>query len=309
MKIPFERTIAAAYRFAFTNILSVIGVAWFPFLLVSVLTFGLFFALAPLFQGIYLQDGKTIDQARLMTAIVPLIGAGILVFFMFLLAQSMVYVGLMRKALGMHPHPVYIFFTLGSQVWRMLGAYIVLFLLIWGLGLVEFAIVGGLSLAMAKVSSLAQGIVTFVGALAGVLFYYYFTIRISFFIPAVVVAENHIGLGRSWHLGRGNFWRIFGIILVIILPVMIAFFIVIETVMRFAGGPGIGVIPGSPMTPEQTRQFAGTMMAAMHVVGPLFFLLELVLFALVAGLIAGATANAYKFVTGAAELPAEKAGA
>ncbi|MEI9886357.1 MAG: hypothetical protein WDN08_07605 [Rhizomicrobium sp.] len=32
------------------------------------------------------------------------------------IVQAMVNVGLMRKALGQHPGPVFIFFSLGSQV-------------------------------------------------------------------------------------------------------------------------------------------------------------------------------------------------
>ena len=44
--------------------------------------------------------------------------------------------------------------------------------------------------------------------IVAVLWYIYAAVRLVFFLPAVVVAEEQIGLGRSWALGRGNFWRI-----------------------------------------------------------------------------------------------------
>jgi hypothetical protein len=51
------------------------------------------------------------------------------------------------------------------------------------------------------------------------LFFIYTAVRLFFFLPAVVVAENRIGLGRSWSLGGGNFWRVVFVWLLIFLPV------------------------------------------------------------------------------------------
>jgi membrane-anchored glycerophosphoryl diester phosphodiesterase (GDPDase) len=47
----------------------------------------------------------------------------------------------------------------------------------------------------------------------------YSAVRLFFFLPAVVVAENRIGLGRAWSLGGGNFWRIVFVWLLIVVPV------------------------------------------------------------------------------------------
>ncbi len=38
MKIPFERTIACAHRFAYSNILAILGIGWFPFLLAALIS-------------------------------------------------------------------------------------------------------------------------------------------------------------------------------------------------------------------------------------------------------------------------------
>src|SRR6202044_281849 len=50
--------------------------------------------------------------------------------------------------------------------------------------------------------------------------------RVRFFVPAVVVAEGHIGIGRAWHLAGGNVLRIIVISLVIAIAVGIVFGII-----------------------------------------------------------------------------------
>jgi len=47
MKIPFERTVAGAYRFAFANILSILGIGWFPVVLLGLIFAGLVYTLLP----------------------------------------------------------------------------------------------------------------------------------------------------------------------------------------------------------------------------------------------------------------------
>jgi len=298
MKIPFERTIAGAYRFAFTNALSVIGIGWFPFLLVFALGAGLAVLLYPTAHALWLQDGKTFDYAKVVTNVLPLAGGIIVVFIGVIVAQAMVTVGLMRKALGQHPGPVFIFFSLGGQIWRLLGAYILTILLITG-GIVLMALgIGAVSLLLGQVAPKAQGAVTVVLSILAVLTYFYSVVRLTFFIPAVVVAENHIGLRRSWHLGRGNFWRIFGISLIVGLPIQMANSTIISTVMQAAGLQGLQQVQPGPMSAAQTAKFFSDLMSAALRIGPFLGILEVVYFALLVGLTTGAVANAYRAVAG-----------
>ncbi|MEJ0024581.1 MAG: hypothetical protein WDN01_01025 [Rhizomicrobium sp.] len=297
MKIPFERTIAGAYRFAFTNVLSIIGIGWFPYLVVTALGVGLAVLLYPSVHGLWLDDRKTIDTAKLMTTIVPLIGAVLLVLLALLVAQAMVTVGLMRKALGQHPGPVFIFFSLGGQVWRLIGSYILMLLLLCGgvmLAALAIGVVGAVLNQFAqKVQPLVLGVLIFVAVLG----YFYSVVRLSFFIPAVVVAEDHIGLRRSWHLGRGNFWRIFGISLIVSLPIQLAVSTISSTMMQIAMVPGLDLQPG-PMTDAQSQKFVADLLDALRRVGPYYALLQILYLALLSGLTTGAVANAYKAVTG-----------
>jgi len=297
MKIPFERTIASAYRFAFTNILSVIGTGWFPFLLVSALGAGLAVLFYPSIHGLWLEDRKTFDSATVMTHIVPMVGAVVVVMLALVVAQAMVTVGLMRKALGLHPGPVFVFFSLGGQVWRLIGSYILMYLLMWGGILVTALGISAVGMVLNQLSLKMAPVVLSILVFVAVLAFIYSIVRLSFFIPAVVVAENHIGLRRSWHLGRGNFWRIVGITLVVSLPIQLAFSTISSTMLQIAMVPGLGY-PSGPLTDAQGQKLVSDLLEAFGRVGPYYAVLLVVYFALLSGLTTGAVAAAYQALAG-----------
>jgi hypothetical protein len=49
----------------------------------------------------------------------------------------------------------------------------------------------------------------------------FLAVRLTFFIPPVVVAERKIDLARVWQLSHGNFWRIFLIGLALVIPLIV----------------------------------------------------------------------------------------
>src|SRR6185312_3282740 len=101
VKIPFEQTITGAYRFVFSNILSIIGIGWFPILLFAAVAGGAVVTTLPLFNGLILEGTKDqVDTARLGAVFGQIIGTFALVMVVGIFAQAMVNVGLMRKALG-----------------------------------------------------------------------------------------------------------------------------------------------------------------------------------------------------------------
>jgi hypothetical protein len=231
-----------------------------------------------------------------------------------LLVYAMVGVGLMRKALGQHPEPVYFFFSLGEQVWRMIGAFLLLMLLAWGL-MIAFAIgLGAVSFALSKYAPAAQVVVTVLLTFAAILAGIYAFVRLQFFIPAVVVAEHHIGLRRSWNLGRGNFWRIIGIMILVSLPPYIVFTTIFSSILQISMSSHAAELAAvSPhmmqgkMTPEELRQFFKIIFAAIASVWPILAIMELLYMVALSGMSAGAVATAYKLVTGAPEPDATKA--
>ena len=218
MKIPFERTIVGAYRFTFANLLSILGIGWLPFLLLGLVVIALVYALLPQLAALANLDPNRIDAAEVMRLVAPMVGSVLIVVAVALVAKAMVAVGVIRKALGLHPAPVFVFFSLSAPVWRMIGAYFLLVLFVWGVALALGFGIAGIAFLLSKISSALQGLVTTVLVCAAVIWGIYAIVRVQFFLPAVVVAESHIGIRRSWHLGRGNFWRIVGIMLLAILP-------------------------------------------------------------------------------------------
>jgi hypothetical protein len=301
MKIPFERTIAAAYRFVVQNFVSVLGIGWFPFLLVALVAAALLSTVFPQLDLVLQSGQEKWSQEQLAQLFAPMMGAGIVFAIVIILAAAMVMVGMMRKALGQHPGPVYFYFSLGGQVWRMVGAYILLLLLFWAVTVAIAIGIGIVSFLLSKAAPSAQGPVTVFLVCVALLWGIYAAVRVQFFLPAVVVAENHIGIRRSWNLGRGNFWRIVGIVIAIVLPIGIVHSILTNVLLQTS------VAPQSMMTPEEVRLYLEATIRAMKRVWPILVLIELLYMNIVTGLAVGAIANAYNAVTGTTSSDSTKA--
>ncbi|MEI9886358.1 MAG: glycerophosphoryl diester phosphodiesterase membrane domain-containing protein [Rhizomicrobium sp.] len=141
-----------------------------------------------------------------------------------------------------------------------------------------------------------------------ILWFIYAAVRVIFFIPAVVVAENHIGIRRSWHLGRGNFWRILGIFLIVTVPLSMAVNTIAQSILQLGLGPEFG----SGMMADDPAELQKLIADVLHAFGrlwPYYAALQLLSFVLQAGLTVGASANAYKLVTGADDAPPAKVAA
>lgn len=215
-KIPVEKTIGETYGFLFKNILSIVGIVWFPYLVFGGIAGALlWYALGQVsFQGLNFEPGRfnigpLIALLRLMPAIV----------FCLILAVLIATVGLVRKALGLMPGPIFVFFTLGAPVWRLFAALILIEMIVGAF--VGICVAIGAAWAAFGVPHLSHPVgvlVDVIGVVAMVCVGIYMTVRFFFFVPAVVVAEEKIGLGRSWQLGGGNFWRIVVVVLMVILP-------------------------------------------------------------------------------------------
>ncbi len=295
MKIPFERTISGAYRFAFTNILSIIGIGWFPYLLLCLLAAAAIHQFGPQVLALFDTFGEKPDPARFRAIITTILSAEAILAPPFLVISAMAAVGMMRKALGQHPGPVFVFFSLGSQVWRLVGSYILLVLLGVGMMIVVAGAIALAWFALDKFAKPAEVPATALLFVATYLWLVYALIRVYFFLPAVVVAENHIGIRRSWHLGGGNFWRIVGIFLIVSLPVGLAAQTIESSIFQMAGG-SLYLPPGS--SPAEIHQFFSTFIEVLKRVWPYFAAVQLLHMVILAGLLSGAIANAYRLVTG-----------
>ncbi len=284
-KIPVGKTISYAYSFAFGHILNIVGVAWFPFLLVGVAGY---FLLMP-----YI----TAAQHYLTTQDISGLGSSLLLLFGFVvvvvICMSMVTVEVVREALGMDPGQKFFYFSLDKPVWRLIGAYFLFLLVMIGLGILGGIALGILAMVGGMASTTVAGLVSGVGSLILVLAMMLIAIRLVFLLPAVVVAENHIGLRRGWHLTYGNFWRIVGVVLAIVIPLAFLQFVIQWAV--FGQDFMATIQPGA--TPEemaaQLQQLQTQLEGGLIYMVPVWVIVSL----LNLGLTSGAGAFAYRALT------------
>jgi hypothetical protein len=295
MKLPLEATIAGGYRFLFGRILSIIGTLWFPYALLFGVGGLLLYAVLP--HGVFHGDFSEVGLATLMNPQVQ--AARLLVTVMAWLAAAMTTVQLMRHALGLKESTTFIFFSLAGLVWRMLVAFIlgVLLLIPVILVLVLAGAGAGAAVALGAASHLqwwqTAAIIVALIVVAIALFIYVIA-RLFFFLPAVVVAEEKIGLGRSWELGKGNILRIVAVWLCIALPIWIVMSIVVGATVLPVVFSGVLQLPPKP-TPEQLRPLLSAILRFVPVILPVGIAAGIA----VRGYMAGAIGTAYKAVTAA----------
>jgi hypothetical protein len=297
-KIPLETTLAGSYRFLFTRILSILGTLWLPVLVTAALTAGIVWLVVPheWLAGNFPKLGEHPAPQEIWAICMPFVAGFPLLFVTMLVMSSMMYVGLMRLSLGQTPR-CFAFFSLGGDVWRMALAFVAIWLLIM---LLEAGLVGlfvaALFAAKALMPETAMVLFLIVLGIAELCFFVYVAVRWSFFIPAVVVAEHSVGLGRSWELGGGNFWRIVVISLLIYIPVaMVAGMVWQMALMPYVVSEAMR-LPENPGTAEIDTFFRALM--PLLPVGLTVMVLQQVA---TMGLVAGAIGTAYKALNPAVE--------
>ena len=203
-KIPVLATIRAAYRFTFTHLGAIIGLIWLPMILATVMGF---FVLQRFFSA--LADAFASNNFALAgPAILGLISfllVGLLLF-------AMMAVPVVQLALGSRKSGALAHFAFGMPEWRLFRA---------SLGVVGF--VFALLLIVSTVLGAALGPRNVAANLGSLAIFYaaaiFFGLRFGFLLPGVAVEETGPVLPRSWILSNGNFWRILGVFLAVVLPV------------------------------------------------------------------------------------------
>jgi hypothetical protein len=140
-------------------------------------------------------------------------------------------IGIAQLALDRHKGPVWFYFSLGKPVWRLIGSFLLLIVAIFvgGFAVALAGVLIGILVTLAKaVSITAFGIaINIVAPLAGLWCFIYCLVRLSFLLTPIVAAEEEgFALARSWKLGKGNFWRMFAILLATIGP-----FVLLELIL------------------------------------------------------------------------------
>ncbi len=286
-KIPVGKTVAYAYSFAFGNILNILGVAWFPFVIIGV---GGYFLLMPYLAAV---------QSFLTTQDVSSLGSTLLLLPVFailcVVCMSMVKVEVMREALGMDPGRKFFYFSLDKPVWRLIGAYLLLILVMIGLGIAGAIVLGILAWLVAMADANAALLVSTIGGVIFALAMALIAVRLAFLLAAVVVAENHISLKRGYHLTYGNFWRIVAVVLAIVIPLALVQVVVQMTVF------GSDFMATSIMPTDSPEEMAAKLQvlqtqlqSGLLIMVPIWIVISIINL----GLSAGAGAFAYRALTG-----------
>lgn len=294
-RIPIGATLDDAYRFFFRNFLAIVGTAWFPALVFATLVGAFLIALVP--HGWQLP--QTVEPEGFADFLRPRLHLLFLsmpvIAISGLLAGAMIKVGILERALGLRTGRTLFYFSLGAPVWRMAAVSLVNFLVLLVLMVIE--IIAAVALHHAVAAQVSSGWVilfNIVQVIGWIALFVYCNVRLFFFLPAVVVAEQRLGLARSWSLGGGNVGRAIVVFLAVVLPVGFVTSMIGNGLMMPVLGDHLLQINGQPDPAVLGRFFAALLplipvMVGVHLVGAL----------VVTGTLMGGIARAYKAVAGA----------
>jgi hypothetical protein len=292
-KIPVGSTIVGSYKFLFSNIVSIIGTLWFPTVLLLALAAALVHQVVPhdWCQGKFSPDQiEGAVRAHLPTIVFGALG----LIVASLLIRAMVTVGILRHAIGEKTSTTFIYFSLGARVWRMVGALLVVFFVYVLLEVGGMIVVGAVKLVLAQIPTVPNAVahlIRTVFALAVALVILYVMLRLFFFLPAIVVAENKVGVARAWEMGKGNVWRMIGVFLVAVIP---AYVVAVGACVAVLFTSGIFAnLSHHPHGPEAAMAFFKAIWPVVPVLAAICIVLAIAL----TGLILGAMGHAYKAVT------------
>jgi len=280
-KIPVGKTIAYAYGFTFGNFLTVLGLSWFPLVLMALAAY---LALPTYFAGVQavLISG---DPSGLVTGGGLMFLFGIVVFAGFI----MIYVAIARQALGLRSGPAFFYFSLDAAFWRLLLAYL-LTVVIAIAGSILIAIVAGI---LGVVFAPLAGLVVIV-ALFGMV---YVMLRLTFLQAPLAVAEERQTVRRSWSLGKGNFWRIFAILLGILIPMAI-----LQLVIQISMFSSLAIVPPPEnASPAEAAAFMVQMASQIAALAPILIPIAILFYSAMIAMIVSASAFAYRSLVPAPE--------
>ena len=200
--IPVGKTIAFAYQFTLENLGAIIGLIWLPTVAITV---GGFFADTTYSAAVNaaLQEGPSEAAGQ---AVISLLAW----YLLSLMLSAMATTAVTRQALGLRKGPAFISFSLGLPEFRVFGAIVLLIVVLLLITQPFRYMVSALAAAGGPGAAAFQGLASLL-ALGSLGFIFFVMVRLSFLMCPATIAENAVGLARSWVLTRGNFWRIVGV--------------------------------------------------------------------------------------------------
>lgn len=279
VKIPVGKAIVHAYTFILRDLGTIIGLCWVALVLMAVVQFLPFVFGNPMAQPENATAQGRQELENLMRSVV------------LLLLYAVMFVPVMRQALGQRTGTALVHFALGMPELRLFGALclylLVVMAMVTGIG-VTGLVLGSLALAN---KSAGVSLLVAIVILAAVLGFIYATVRLGFLLVPLTVAEEQISLTRCWVLVRGNFWRILAVLIAVLVPV---YLIHLVGMVAIVGSSLVAPLPTDTGAAEQAiaARFA---MIGQHM--PAYLGLTLILAPFSIGLSMGAAAFGYRTLT------------
>jgi hypothetical protein len=310
-KIPVLHTVSQAYGFAFGRYFSTLSIVWLPWLGLIVLAY---FLVLPNIGPIFALFAQIIQHPEDTAANQPLImemnrhSAYLQLFNLVELVVSvMILSGITKEALGTRTGSRFYYLQFGNAELQVLVALILMVVIL--IGVMIACLLGGIVIGMVGAILSAAvpgttggrvfvGIFAFIAFVAAFVASFYVLARSLFLLVPASVAENTIAVSRSWQLARGNIWRIFGIGVLVVLPLAIIELVIVS----------IFVIPlamqlvqeGQSGGQEAVRHHVAQLMLAMPSFLVWFLPLGLLLTPIFYGLFVSAPVFAYRALVPAA---------
>jgi hypothetical protein len=230
-RLPVLAVVREAYAFTFAHLGAVIALIWLPMALVTVLGFFVEQRIFAALQAAYAAHGAAAA------------GPVLLLFPAYIILAMLLYAAMMAAVAGLAlgtRQPGRIPFHFGMAEWRLFRAWfgLTLFLLV---PLVLFML-GASALVPADPSAMtaiqASRLSLLVLLLAGAMIFV--GLRFTFLLPGLAAGEGAAERGlltRAWTLSRGNFWRIFAVVMACVVPVYFCGG-VLETIVEIMLSPG-----------------------------------------------------------------------
>jgi hypothetical protein len=276
IKLPVGKAIAHAYTFTLRELGTIIGLCWVPLVLMALVQFLPFVFGNPMAQSENATAQGRQELENLMRSVV------------LLLLYAVMYVPVMRQALGQRTGTALVHFALGMPELRLFGAlclYVLVAMAIMaGIGILGL-VLGGLALANKSAGlSLLVAILIF----AAVLGFIYATVRLGFLLVPATVSDGQISLTRGWILARGNFWRILGVLIAVLLPVYLIHLIGMVAIV------GLQLVAPLPTETAAAQQAIAARFAMIGQHMPAYLGLTLILAPFSIGLSMAASAFGYR---------------
>ncbi len=218
-KIPVMGTVSRAYGFLLGDIGTIVRLAWAPLLIGSALSY---------VYGPQIMDAAIKNQSDPAAALAQA-PAQFLIGIVSFVTGIMATVALLRVVIQGDRKPgLFVYLWFGGAEMRLVIVTILLgiALIAAGIGIaLVLALLGGLAAAVP-----AMGAIVGIAAFALVPLMIWVFLRLSL-ISAVVVAENNLGVERSWQLMAGNALRMLLVLIMTFLPYVILACIAAYTIL------------------------------------------------------------------------------